>query len=183
MFCLLLLMVQNTLSLKFSDLYELYYFVSTLIKVKEALKMVDCWRKMILEKYPNYDFERYRFKAGDCVKTNDNAIIIVKASALEYVTAYVIRRGFKYNKLGETDVQYSDIPYSKKGEFKSLPYKSNKSLKWRVSEIREIDGMTILLYKEVEHQGFYGFVLKSEDPYYLNTGVYVRNDYRDYIQA
>lgn len=145
--------------------------------------MVDYMKKLILSECPDYDFEQYRFTAGDCVKTKDNAIIVVDCSALKYVTAYVIRRGFKYNSIGETQVLYEDLPYYKKGKFTSLPYKLGTSLKWQVGEIRKVDDMLVVLYAESGHQGFYAFVLETANKYYLHTRVYVQNQYKDYIQV
>ena len=44
---------------------------------------MDILRNLILNKYQDYDFDRYRFKSGDIVRTLDDAVICVRESALE----------------------------------------------------------------------------------------------------
>lgn len=113
---------------------------------------------LILSSVPDYDFNRYRYKAGDCVDLEDGARIIVEYSALEYVQAFVIKRFFKYPK-GEHRVPYSELPYYTKCDVPQLQSPViHKSLKWKLWTVvpaDEIDG-SVLLIKDVGCQEFIG---------------------------
>ncbi len=146
-------------------------------------KSVDIIHELVLKKYPDYDFERHTFVDGDLVSTLDGAVIIVRCSALAYVDGYVYKPSFKYHNKGEVRVPYSDLPYYKQGEFKSLGYNPIKSLKWRVGDIvkNPTYGTVGYLFKECDHQRFYMYVLETDNDYYMHTGVYIENPYACYI--
>lgn len=145
----------------------------------------DVIRKMILAECPDYDFNRYRFKSGDVVKLDDNAVIIVKESCLTYVTAYVHKRSFKYHMYGEVRIPYTELPYFAKGKFQPYTYSIQKKLQWKVGDIVEDPTYDMIGYllSEQGHQRFYMYVLETDYPYYLHTGVYIENPYAEYVQA
>lgn len=125
------------------------------------------FNKLISSKYPNADFNRYRFKAGDIFKVGD-AVLLCLYSAIEYVNCYVVTRSLQYRELGiETKVYYDDIP--KEPVF--VEPKVRKSGKWKVGDIVRTDGMLIYLYKEAHPQYFYAWVIEAENNYYLHTGI------------
>lgn len=144
---------------------------------------MDVLKKLILSKVPEYDFDRYRFKPGDYVRTVDGARVLVKESALEYVTAYVLKRSLVYRELGEQRVYYKDLPCYNKGEFVNKLPENTRSIKWSKFDFVHLEdgNMYVLLTDEVKHQGFYAFVLSSDMDYYLHTCVYVENPHKDYI--
>ncbi|WP_289751762.1 hypothetical protein [Bacteroides acidifaciens] len=90
---------------------------------------MDILRNLILNKYPDYDFDRYHFKSGDIVRTLDGAVICVRESALEYVDAFPIVRSMRIREKVWQRVPYTDLPYYKKGEFVSLSIKPTTSVK------------------------------------------------------
>lgn len=136
-------------------------------------------QKAILAEYPDYDFNRYRFKAGDYVTTLDGAEVIVEYSALDYIQGYVIKRSLKYREKGSARIYYTDLPYYT--EFMNKEYKVSKSLKWEIFNIVRDGNTVVLLTKEVGHQKFHGFVLETDNSYYLHTGIYLENPYAGYI--
>ena len=138
--------------------------------------------KYIKKKYPNYDFNRYSFQAGDCVETLDGALVIIEYSAIEYVNAFVIKRSMKFRERGEQRIYLSDLPNIRKGEFVNKDIKVSESIFWKPYMIVHLErgDMTVLLLEEVKHQGFYAYVLSSENSYYLNTRVYVENPWKEY---
>lgn len=146
---------------------------------------MDLIRKAILQKCPDYDFDRYRFKSGDVVKLDCGAVIVVRQSYLKSVWAYVHKRSLHYRNLGSADIPYDDLPYYKKGEFRHAPYKLNKTLKWQVGDIVEDPtyGTVGYLYEETEHQCFYMYVMECDNSYYTNTGIYIQNPYGGYVIA
>ena len=148
--------------------------------MKRKLNIID---KLILQKYPDYDFDRYRYKAGDYVESICGAKMIVEYSAIEYVSAFVIRRSLQYRKYGQQRVYYKDLPYYAKGEFINGLPKVNETLYWNVYDIvyLEESNMRVLLTQEVKHQCFYGFVLETENNYYKHTSIYLENPYKQYI--
>lgn len=145
--------------------------------------MTNLMNKLILSECPDYDFERQHFVSGDIVKTLDGAVIIVTSSALEYITGYVYRRSLRYTKHCEVSVPYSELPYYKAGEFKSVEYKCQKKIRWSVGDIVQDPtyGAIGYLYEQVGHQQFYMYVLETDNPYYLHTGVYIESPYSGYI--
>lgn len=141
-------------------------------------------QKVILKEHPNYDPNRYRFKAGDFVTTLDGARICVKYSAIDYVVAYVMSRSLVYRTSGEQRVYYKDLPMIPKDGFINNVPKINESLQWSTYDIVRGDyaNMLVLLYEELDRpQEFYGWVLSCENNYYLHMGVYIVNPYRNYI--
>lgn len=144
---------------------------------------MDVIKKLIRSKFPDYDFDRYRFKPGDYVITVDGARVLVKESALDYVTAYVLKRSLVYRELGEQRVYYKDLPYYDKDGFVNSTPKTSNSLKWNRFDFVHLGNgnMDVLLTEEIGHQRFYAFVLHSDMDYYLHTSVYVENPYKDYI--
>lgn len=147
--------------------------------------MSDLIEKLILKKHPNYDFERYRFKAGDIVETLDGATIVVRYSACEYVEAYVIRKSLKYREKGLQNIKYDGLPYYKKGTFTNKLPKITRRLEWKVYDFVHLDNgnITVLLSDKVGHQAFYGYVLSSENNYYLHTNIYLENHFKDYVMV
>lgn len=145
--------------------------------------MNDILRKLILKKYPNFDFNRYRYNPGDLIRLDDGAVVVVKEGALEYVDAYVYRHSLKYRYYNLVRIQYEELPYYVKGEFTTEVYKLNKTLKWRVGNIVQDPtyGAIGYLFEEVGQQRFYMFVLEADNPYYVHTGIYLENPYKDYV--
>lgn len=139
--------------------------------------------KYLCRKYPDYDPERYHFKPGDIVTTSDGAVILVKESAIEYVTGYALKRSFLFRPHGENRVPYSYLPDLRKGKYMHPGFPISKSLRWREGTIVTdlTYGVVVYLYEEVSPQCFYGFVVKSENERYLHTGIYIPNPYKDYI--
>lgn len=43
--------------------------------------------------------------------------------------------------------------------------------------------ITVLLSDKVGHQAFYGYVLSSENNYYLHTNIYLENHFKDYVMV
>lgn len=144
---------------------------------------MDVIRKLILNKCPNYDFDRHRFESGDYVTTLCGAKIIVKNSALDYVDAYVLVRSLKFRERGLQRIYYDDLPYFAKSTFINKLPKTQSSLNWKIYDIvhLEFGNMTVLLTEEKGHQQFYAFVLSSDNNYYLHTSIYVENPYKEYI--
>lgn len=138
--------------------------------------------KLLKSKYPDYDLERYRYKAGDIIRTEDGAMIVVEYSAIEHIQGYVIKRSLVFREKGPQRIEYTKLPYYKKEKFKSEEFKINKRLSWGLYDIVKTDTMTVLLTKNVRHQEFYGYVLKSENEYYLNTHIYLVNPFKDYVK-
>ncbi len=148
--------------------------------------MSDIMDKLILRLSPGYDFNRYRYKAGDIVTALDGAILLVKESAIDYVTAYALKRSYMFRNRGENKVPYSALPDIPKGSYVHPGYKVNKTLKWKAGDIiidETYEALTVYLYEEVHRQCFYGFVLAPENNYYLHSGIYIQNPYKDYITA
>lgn len=145
--------------------------------------MSDIIRKLIRSECPDYDFDRYRFKSGDVVRLDCGAVIVVAESCLDYVRCYVHRRSLKYREFGEAKVDYTDLPYYPKETFVSHPYTTQKKLKWSVGDIVTDHAYATVgcLYKEVGPQEFYMYVLSTDNSYYLHTGVYIQNPYREYV--
>lgn len=138
--------------------------------------------KMILKDHPDYDLERYRFKAGDVVRLNCGALLLVDYSAIEYASGYICRKSVLHRELKEERVSYDELPYFKEDEFVPYKFKLNTSLKWKVGDfIRDDRGTLMYLYHETDHQCFYGFVLESAQSYYLHTRVFVMNPYREFV--
>ena len=139
--------------------------------------------KLILKDHPGYDFSRYRFKDGDFVKLDDGAVILVKQSGLVSVSAYVYKKSFKYHEYIEYEIPYSELPYFKKGEFKSEPYRIKKSLLWKEGDVVQDPeyGTVGYLYADLGEQKFYMWVLESPNPVYVHTGVYIENYWGDYV--
>lgn len=144
--------------------------------------MSDIMRKVILAQYPDYDFERHSFKFGEIVKTNTGATIFVIQSAIEYVEAFVLKSGFGLKKNTKVNVNYTDLPYFKKDEYTSINFSINKGLKWEVGQIvmDKRTGSKLLLTEENDN-GFHAIVIESENKYYLECGIYVRNPLEGYI--
>lgn len=139
-------------------------------------------QKLILKEHPNYDFTRYRYQAGDIVRTLDGALVVVEYSAIDYVSAFPVIRSLKYRNREFQRIPYSDLPYYKCGEFCAEQIKPKRKLKWSVGDIVEnTNGDVVLLTKETHSQGFHGYVLQSEQGFYLHTGIYIQNPYRDYV--
>lgn len=146
---------------------------------------MDIIRKLILKDHPDFDFDRHRFSAGDIVETKCGAVVVVRTGGLDFIEAYVYKRSIRYREFKLVKIPYEDLPYYKKGEFVSKPYKLNKKLKWQVGDI-VLDptyGTIGYLFQEVGHQRFYMFVLESDNSYYTHTGVYIENPYAGYVLA
>lgn len=77
--------------------------------------------KLLKSKYPDYDLERYRYKAGDIIRTEDGAMIVVEYSAIEHIQGYVIKRSLVFREKGPQRIEYTKLPYYKK---KSLRVKN-----------------------------------------------------------
>lgn len=139
-------------------------------------------QKLILRDHPDYDINRHHFDAGDIVRLDDNSIIVVEYSAIEYVQAWVVRKGFKYRELGEQRVLYTDLPYYRKGDFVSELPKISTSIKWKLYDFRVFDDKrTGFLYEQKGHQEFYAFVISPMNDYYFHTKIWVRNPFHEYI--
>lgn len=145
---------------------------------------MDVIRKLILNKYPDYDFDRYRFKSGDIVRTLDGALVCVRESALEYVDAFPIVRSMRIREKVWQRVPYTDLPFYTKGEFVSLNIKPTTSVKWKVGDFVTLDyedSLALLTEEHKDrHQAFYAYVLRCSNNYYLHTGIYVENPMKDY---
>lgn len=144
---------------------------------------MDTIRKLILQDHPDYDFNRYRFQPGDYITTQSGSRVLVEYSALDYISGYVLSRSLVYRSLGQSRIQYTDLPYFNKEEFVNRRPTINKTLKWNLFDFVHLDDgdMLVLLTECVGHQEFIAFVLQSENSYYLHTHIYVRNPYRDYV--
>ena len=145
--------------------------------------MADYVKLAILAKYPDYDFDRHSFRFGDVLRTNNGARIIVIYSAITYVEAFVLKSSFGFKKHKRMRINYTDLPYYKKGEFKSEELEVSKKLKWEVgSVVRDPrSGSKLLLIEQQEHGGFYALVLECENNLYRGKTVYVTNPYIEYI--
>lgn len=140
--------------------------------------------KLILKKYPDYDLNRYRFKFGDIVTTNDGALIFVTESAIEYVKAYVLKSSFTYKRFQYTTVPYTDLPYYHKGEFESEQLPVLKSLRWRVGAVvHDVQFDNYMLLTEERDGGFVGLVINPDSKYYYKTSVWVMNPWQCYISV
>ena len=145
--------------------------------------MANYVKMAILAKYPDHDFDRYSFKFGDVLRTNNGALIFVIHSAITYVEAFVLKSSFGFKKNTKMRIAYTDLPYYKKGEFSSEVLDVSKKLKWSVGDV-VIDNRfntKLLLTEQLEDGGFYGLVLECENKFYTETSVYVTNPYIDYI--
>lgn len=143
---------------------------------------VNIIRNLILKSNPDYDFNRYRFKPGDIVRTLDGAVIVVEYSALDYIKAFPIKRSISCKIRQFQRVHYNNLPYYEKDNFEPICIPITKSLCWKIGNIIVDEyGAKVLLFEEVEHQCFYGFVLETDNDYYLHTRIYVQNPYKDYI--
>lgn len=140
------------------------------------------FRNYILNRYPDYDFERYRFEYGDIVKTSSNAVLFVIQSSLDEVEAFVIHSGFGYKKSSVVSISYHDLPYFKNGEFVKEDPQIFKSLKWEVGKfvIDPNNGYVFLLKERVNEKAFYAYVVKCENSFYDGTIVYLQDPYYDY---
>lgn len=129
--------------------------------------MID-FRKVILAKYPDADFDRYRFQSGDIFKVGD-AILLCKESLIMDVVCYVIKRSLLYRELGtEIKVPYKELP---KEPIMVTPTICKRN-KWKTGDVVQTeDNMTVYLYKEEHPHYFYGWVIQSENEYYLHTGI------------
>lgn len=141
------------------------------------------WDKIFSHYDEDYDPNRYHFNVGDVVKFDCGAIGIVRTAAVKWVDICIHKRSLVHRNFGVERVEYKDLPYVAKHEFIPAKYTINKTLKWHVGDVVEESnyGMIVYLYEETEHQCFYGFVLQSENKYYLHTGIYLPNPYRAYI--
>lgn len=142
-------------------------------------------QKAIKNKIPDYDFGRERFSAGTYLKLDNFAEMIVVESALEYVSAYVIKPGFNLAAGYVERFPYSELPNIRKGEFKPIDYPIRKKI-WRVYDVVEnhINDMLLLLtdYDE-NHQTFTAFVLEdTKHNYYKHTRISVPDIYATYRQ-
>lgn len=137
---------------------------------------------MLKKKYPDADFDRYRYVTGDMIELPDGAVVLCIHSAIYHIEACVVKRSFKYNEYKQYRIPYEEIP-AVYGEFIPAGYKIRKSLNWRVGDIVDDNGYIVYLYQEVGHQQFYGWVIKAVNEYYLHTGIYLVNPYADYIVA
>lgn len=159
-------------------------FRQRLFRVRYQVKAggnMDILRKLIKREHPDYDFDRHHFSSGDILVTLDSAKIVVEYGALDYVSAFVVKRGLKYRELGACNIPYSDLPYYKRGEFQTASTKCSTSLEWKEWEFRQLEGKVILLLNKVEHQTFRAYVLSSEDKSYEHEVIYVRNPFASYV--
>lgn len=139
--------------------------------------------KYILRKYPNYDLNRYRFKFGDIVTTNDGALVFVTESAIEDIRAYVLKSSFTYRRFQYTAIPYTDLPYYCKGEFVSEPLPVLKSLRWRVGAmVHDEQFDNYMLLTEERDGGFVGLVINPDSKYY-KTSVWIMNPWLCYISV
>ena len=138
---------------------------------------------VILEKYPDYDFDRHSFRFGDVLRTNNGALIFVLSSALLYVEAFILKSSFGFKKNTKMRIDYTDLPYYKKGEFSSEVLDVSKKLKWSVGDlvIDDRSGAKLLLMEERDCGGFYAAILDCDNELYKETTIYIINPYRDYI--
>lgn len=143
--------------------------------------MNDIIRKVILAKCPDYDFDRYRFRYGDFVQTEDGAKLMVVESCLTYVKAFVLKRSLTIRVLGESKIFYENLPYYNKGNFKSVKYTINKSLLWKSGDVVQDNDFILLLCEDLGNQSFYAYVLETPYDYYKESKIYVVNPYRDYV--
>ena len=119
------------------------------------------WDKIFSQYDENYDPERYLYHIGDIVKLDCGAVGIVRTAGVKWVDMCIHKRSLVHRKFGVEHIEYTDLPYVRKGEFVPAQYTINKTLKWHVGDViveREF-GMTVYLYEETDHQCFYGFVL------------------------
>lgn len=143
-------------------------------------------QRLILRDHPDYDFEQYHFRAGDMVKSLDGGLFIVDYSACEYVEAFPLVRTLTYRKKEFQRVYYTDLPYYRKGEFvnSEYPIKDERIVKWEVGDIVCGEyGIVALLFQECGTQEFYGYVLDSDNSYYLHTRIYLPNPNRYYFKS
>lgn len=140
-------------------------------------------RNLILEKCPDYEFDRYRFKPGDIVKTLDGAIVVVEYSSISYISAFPIVRSMKFRKKEVQRINYKDLPYYDKGEFVNMSYKISKKVIWKVGDIvkSEYDDTVLLISEEDKKQQFVGFVLCTENSYYLHTKIILNSPTYGYV--
>lgn len=130
------------------------------------------FKKIILQKYPDADMDRYRLQPGDIVQMPDGAVLLCKQSAIMDCDFYVLKRSLTFREFKCYRVSYADIP---KISRPTNDYKIYKGLKWKVGQIVDDGQVVVYLYEECGPQKFYGFVLQSANPYYLHTGVYVQS--------
>ena len=145
--------------------------------------MANYVKMAILAKYPDHDFDRYSFKFGDVLRTNNGALIFVIHSAITYVEAFVLKSSFGFKKNTKMRIAYTDLPYYKKGEFSSEVLDVSKKLKWSVGDlvIDDRSGAKLLLMEERDCGGFYAAILDCDNEFYKETTIYIINPYRDYI--
>lgn len=141
----------------------------------------DIIRKVILQRHLDCDFERYHYKAGDIARTLDGAVLICEYSAIDYINAFPIVRSISIRNKKFQRVPYTNLEYIKKGKYKKEEYPISKSINWKVGDIVEQDGFIVLLYEEVRHQQFYGYVLEAEQKYYIDVRVFIQNNFASYV--
>lgn len=145
--------------------------------------MANYVKMAILAKYPDHDFDRYSFKFGDVLRTNNGALIFVIHSAIKYVEAFVLKSSFGFKRYKRMQIKYTEIPYYKKDEFKGEELVVSKKIKWSVGDV-VIDpeyGSKLLLTEQCDGGGFYALVLECENKFYTETSVYVTNPYIEYV--
>lgn len=138
------------------------------------------FKTFLKKKYPDADFDRYRYRIGDIIELSDGAKVLCVGSAIYYIEAYVIKRSIKYREYARYRISYQELPYAT-GDFVSCTYQITKKLKWSVGNVIEDNGNIIYLYQEIRYQEFYGWVIKAVNEYYLHTGIYIANPYKSYI--
>lgn len=137
-------------------------------------------QKLILKGNPDYDFDRYRFDIGDIVNNTRNySIVLVIESALDYLEAIVIKRGFGVNKGEVLRVNYDDLEYFSKGEYIKPEYSYQHKLRYEAGDIikdngvsfcvisRENKTLTIMALEQYKFRGIYlGAKYCITDPYW-----------------
>lgn len=119
-------------------------------------------RKLITKKYPNYDFERHRFKFGDLLHFR-HGLILALESSFSNCEFFVVKRGFGLKEFETVKIAYNELPYYKKGEFKSLEYK--------ISSICDVGKFVetkegVCLLTEYGRKYFTGLCLNLDSYYY-----------------
>lgn len=127
------------------------------------------FKNLILKKYPDYDLERYRFKFGDIIQYAESYFFVLDDYITE-VKCIALTRGLNHKIGQKLFIEYSKLPYYKKGEFKNLTLKV--SYLWKVGKLVHTEIGPCLLYKELDNNHFYGICINPNSWYY-QQGVYL----------
>lgn len=78
--------------------------------------------KLIKAKYPSYDEHRYHFRFGDIIRHRGAKLLAIQSLITE-CEFIALSNGFGFKKMDTVKFSYDELPYYKKGEFVSLPYR------------------------------------------------------------